>query len=979
MGERKHVTVMFADIKDSMRIIASDDAEDARQVLDAVVGAMMAAVHRYEGTVNKVLGDGIMALFGAPLAHEDHAVRAAYAALAVRDAVPVVVKELHADHKAIQVRVGLHSGEVVVRSIGNDLSLDYDAIGPTVHLASRMEQFAEPGTIRLTGATQRLAEGLIEAQPLGRLPVKGLAEPVETFVLNAASAARTRLQAAAGRGLSHFVGRQAELVALEKALVLAGDGNGQIVAVVGRPGAGKSRLFHEFLHSPAVRHCRIIESLSVSYGKATAWLPVINLLRTYFGLRDSDSAPAIQAKVTAKLTTLQEALPPPLPALLSLLDVPFEDGNWQALDPPQRRRRIINAVKTLLLSEAAKQTTILVFEDLHWIDSETQAVLDSLVDSLPGTRVLLLVNYRPEYNHGWGGHTYYSQLRTNPLPPASTAELLDALLGQNPRLHPLRRRLAENADGNPFYLEESVRALVEQGALAGAPGAYQLAGAWEAVELPPSVRAIIAGRIDRLTPSDKQLLQTAAVIGHDVPLTALQAITEAGEESLHRGIHDLMEAEFLYERRLFPDLEYSFKHAITQMVAYESLLKQRRRELHARVGETLERLYPDRLAEMAEALAGHYAEGEVWGRAAKHALRAGEKYKIKYSYAKAILLARQAINSAERANGASEEREQALELLGDLLSLTSDLEEANRCYERACELAAAPADHERVANKRHRPATAVRDGGKLAYFIHGRGIETLIFVGSLGYNPASFQPVLERICQDFRIITMQPRGFGTSDPKPQTYTFLERVADIRAVIEAVHDGPTIAVGLSQGVRYVVRIAAEHPALLQKLVLLGGSPRPSVGPQTRFDSEGDSLAWQAKWNRAAAEDDLESAVRLFAAIMFTESGTEDLVENWVQACLRIPPTALRPFFFESMPGSDVTSLLPRIRVPTLIMHGMDDRITSVDAGHELQRTIQGAQFYGFAGKGHMPIFTATQEFCDVLKSFVRYGMVPVHTC
>ena len=447
-GERKLVTVLFADLKGSMELLADRDPEEARQLLDPVLERMMDAVHRYEGTVNQVMGDGIMALFGAPLAHEDHAVRACYAALALQEAIRRYSTEMRRTHGVeVQIRVGLHSGEVVVRAIGNDLHMDYSAIGQTTHLAARMEQLAPPGSTRLTAATLRLAEGFVQVTALGPVPVKGLLAPVDVFELVGAGPARTRLQAASVRGLTRFVGRDTELVALYQALEQAAAGDGQVVALVGEPGVGKSRLVYEGTRSHRTQGWLVLESSAVSYGKATPYVPVIDLLKAYCGIEAHDDARRRREKALGKVLSLDEALRPMLPAILALLEVPVDEPQWQALDPPQRRQRTLDAVQRLLLRESQVQPVLLVCEDLHWIDTETQALLDSLVESLPTARLLLLVNYRPEYQHPWGHNTHSMQLRLDPLPPARADELLQALLGTDPSLAPLTPLVIARTEG----------------------------------------------------------------------------------------------------------------------------------------------------------------------------------------------------------------------------------------------------------------------------------------------------------------------------------------------------------------------------------------------------------------------------------------------------------------------------------------------------------------------------------------------------
>jgi class 3 adenylate cyclase len=503
---------LFADLKGSMELLADRDPEEARKLLDPVLERMMEAVHRFEGTVNQVMGDGIMALFGAPLAHEDHAVRACYAALRMQESVKKYAEEVRRSHAAVvKIRVGLNSGEVVVRAIGSDLRMDYTAVGQTTHLAARMEQIADPGAIVITPETLALAEGYVEVKSLGPVPVKGLAEAVEVFEVTGAGPARTRLQAAARRGLTRFVGRDAEVEQLRRVQQLAANGHWQVAAVVGEAGVGKSRLVYEFTHSHRLQGWLTLDSASVSYGKATSYLPVIDLLKGYFKIQDRNDLREIREKVTGKLLTLDRALEPTLPAFLALLDVPVDDDAWQALDPGQRRQQTLDAVKRLLLREAREQPLLLIFEDLHWIDGETQALLDGLVDSLGSARLLLLVNYRPEYQHAWGGKTSYSQMRLDALPAESAGELLDALLGEDPGLTPLKQLLVKR--GNPFFLEETVRTLVETKALAGERGRYRLTQPVQAIQVPPTVQVMLAARIDRLPAEDKRLLQTASVIG----------------------------------------------------------------------------------------------------------------------------------------------------------------------------------------------------------------------------------------------------------------------------------------------------------------------------------------------------------------------------------------------------------------------------------------------------------------------------------
>ncbi|PWT73916.1 MAG: hypothetical protein C5B46_04860, partial [Proteobacteria bacterium] len=607
-----------------MELLANRDPEEARKILDPVLERMMEAVHRYEGTVNQVMGDGIMALFGAPLAHEDHSVRACYAALRMQEQVSRYSSEMQDNVGiAIKIRVGLNSGEVVVRSIGNDLHMDYTAVGQTTHLAARMEQLANPGSILMAAATFDLSRGHVAAVRHGPTTVKGLSEPVDVYQLTAIEPTHTRFQASATRGLTRFVGRSTELAQMFAALERAKNGHGELVALVGEPGVGKSRLVWEFTHSQHARAFRVLETGSVSYGRASAWRPVIDLLKAYFQIREDEDAHTVRERIGATTRQPDRQLEAFLSPLLYLLDVPFDDAAWDKLEPSERRARILNACKHLLLREARVQPLLLVFEDLHWIDHETQVLLDTLVDSLLNARMLLLVNYRPEYQHAWGGKGSYTQIRVDPLDPNSAEKLLDALLGDNPALKSIRRLLLQRTGGNSFFLEESVRTLIETGVLHGAPGDYRVARPTDEIAVPATVQTMLAARIDRLAVSDKQLLQTASVIGKDVPFALLSEIAGMPADALRTALTDLQVADFIYEATAYPVLEYTFKHALTHEVAYRSLLQDQRRTLHARIVQAVERMYADRLSEQIERLAHHALRGEMWEKAVDYLHQAG--------------------------------------------------------------------------------------------------------------------------------------------------------------------------------------------------------------------------------------------------------------------------------------------------------------------------------------------------------------------
>jgi class 3 adenylate cyclase/two-component SAPR family response regulator/tetratricopeptide (TPR) repeat protein len=683
--ERKQVTVLFADLKGSMEMLADRDPEDARKLLDPVLERMMAAVHRYEGTVNQVMGDGIMALFGAPRAHEDHAVRACYAALRMHALVQQYAEQARQRHGVnVRIQVGLDSGEVVVRAIGSDLRMDYTAVGQTTHLAARMQQAARPGSTLLTRSTLNLVEGYVTVKPLGPISVKGMTDTMEAYELTGAGPARTRFQASIPRGLTRFVGRDVELAQLRHAQQLAGDGHGQVASIVGEPGVGKSRLVHEFIHSQRLQDWQILEGGAVSYGKAISYLPVIALLKSYFKVEDRDDLGQVREKVTGRLLTLDRALQPILPALLALLDVPVDDPSWPTLSPGQRRQRTLDAVRRLLLRQAHEQPLLLIFEDLHWIDGESQALLDGLVDSVGSARVLLIVNYRPEYQHVWGSKTYYSQLRLDMLPVESAGKMLDTLLGDDPGLAPLKERLVRR--GNPAFLEETVRILAETKALAGERGQYRLTRSIQAIQvsatLSATVQAVLSARIDRLPPEDKRLLQVASVIGKDMPFALLQAIADLPDEALRAGLESLQSAEFLYETGLYPEIAYSFKHALTHEVTYGGLLRERRRALHARIVDAIETLHRDRLGGEIERLAHHAQRGELREKAVQYLRQAGAKAATRSAFHDARVWLEQALEVVEALPESPSVLEQAFEIRLELRPVLNLLGEPRQALER---------------------------------------------------------------------------------------------------------------------------------------------------------------------------------------------------------------------------------------------------------------------------------------------------------
>jgi class 3 adenylate cyclase/tetratricopeptide (TPR) repeat protein len=636
-GERKTVTALFADIKGSTELEQDLDPEEARTIVDPALKLMIEAVHRYDGYVVQSTGDGIFALFGAPIAHEDHPQRALYSALRMQEEIRKYGDRLlEGGGVPLEIRVGVNTGEVVVRLIKTgEGHVEYMPIGHTTNLASRMQAVARSGSVVVSEQTRKLVEGYFQLKPIGPTRVKGVSEPVNVYEVTGLGPLRTRLQRSAGRGLSKFVGREREMEALEHAAEQAKAGRGQIVAAMAEAGVGKSRLYFEF-KSKNQSGWMVLETFSVSHGKASAYLPTIELLHGYFRITSDDDARARREKIGGKVLMLDRKLEDALPYLFGLLGIVEGEDPLAQMDAQVRKRRTLDAVKRLLLRESLNQPLMVIFEDLHWIDDETQVLLNLLADSIGTAKILLLVNYRPEYSHQWGSKTYYTQLRLDPLGKESAYEMLTALLGADAQLAALKNLITEKTEGNPFFMEETVQVLLDEGALVRDGSAIRLTRPLGELKIPPTVQAILAARIDRLPVGEKELLQTLAVIGKEFPLSLVRAISGRTDDDLGRILNDLQLAEFIYEQPAMGDVEYTFKHALTLEVAYNSVLSERRRIVHGRVGEAIEAIFTRSLDDHLSELAHHYSRSPNTRKAVEYLGRTGRQALERYAFNEAL-------------------------------------------------------------------------------------------------------------------------------------------------------------------------------------------------------------------------------------------------------------------------------------------------------------------------------------------------------
>jgi class 3 adenylate cyclase len=657
-GERKLVTVMFADIRGSFEMIADRDPEQAQAILDELLRTMIDAVHRYDGTVNQVLGDGLMALFGAPIAHEDHAFRAASAALAIRDAVRGARMPSAVGSESPDVRIGLNSGLVVITAIDNDLSVEYRAVGATTHLASRMEQIAPAGGIRLTRDTLRLAEGLIEVESVGRIAVKGVRDPVEVFELKRIAPSGTRFGSRVARGLTPLVGRAVELELLSGALRAAQNGEPRVIALDGEPGVGKSRLCHELMRSGAARECRALAVAASSHDRTTAYAPIAALLRGAFEVSHAEDTEPARLRIERQVSP---ELHEHLPVLLDLLHLSPAAAAPDHLEPAQRKRRISEAVRAFVRWVGSTGCALLVFEDLQWFDAETLELLEGIASDPPARNLLLILTSRTALPRAWAPFLS-AQRRVLPLAPDLAGELVESLLGAHPASKSLREQLIQRTAGNPLFLEEIVRTLFDARELVGEAGSLAPREPLAAPEIPASVQALFAARIDRTAAGVKALVQTAAVVGSEMSLELLGAVTRLAGGELRAQLAGAVDAGLLVETPHFPGSRCAFVHAIAHEVALGTVLHSQRTQLHVRVVEALEALHPDRVVEQIERLAEHSHAGELWQKSARYSLLAAGRAANRFANRDAVAQVERGLNAVERMPSGAARAEAAIDL-----------------------------------------------------------------------------------------------------------------------------------------------------------------------------------------------------------------------------------------------------------------------------------------------------------------------------
>ncbi|MBM4445157.1 MAG: guanylate cyclase [Chloroflexi bacterium] len=655
-GERKLVTVLFADVANYTGMSGKLDSEECHQIMDGCFQILMDEIHRYEGTINQFTGDGVMALFGAPVSHEDHARRACHAALAIQKALEGYGQKVKKDCAVdFRMRIGLNSGPVIVGSIGNDLRMDYTAVGDTTNLASRLQGLAEPGRVLVSSDVHKMARDFFNFGHRGRLKVKGKEETVEAYELLEPTEVASRIEASVLRGLTKFVGREKEMATLREAWDKAKTGSGQVVGILGEAGVGKSRLLLELRRSLQSDNHTYLEGHCLHYGSAMPYLPLLDVLRSYFGLKEGEREFLVRKRLEEKTSSVDPKLKAILPPLQELLSLKVEDEAYLKLEPQKKREKIFEAMRDLLVVESQRKPLLLAIDDFQWTDRTSEEFLSYFIGHLPNTPILLLLLYRPEYTHQWGSRSCYSQIRVDELPARSSADLVRAMLEEGEVAPELRELILNRAAGNPLFMEEFTHTLLENGSIKKKDSQYVLSRKPSEIHVPDTIQGIIAARMDRLDENLKRIMQVASVIGRDFAYRILQTITGMQEE-LKGHLVNLQGLEFIYEKSLYPELEYVFKHALTQEVAYNSLLLKRRKQIHERIGKAIEELYPDRLEEFCEALAHHYSTAEDWEKAFHYLKLSAEKAHRGYATREAFNYYCQALNTMRQLPDAEESR-----------------------------------------------------------------------------------------------------------------------------------------------------------------------------------------------------------------------------------------------------------------------------------------------------------------------------------
>jgi class 3 adenylate cyclase/pimeloyl-ACP methyl ester carboxylesterase len=965
-AERRQLTVMFVDLVGSTTLSGRLDPEEMREVIRSYQNAVAAEITHFDGHVAKFMGDGVLAYFGWPRAHEDDAERAVRTGLRVADAVA----KLSAAGAFLSVRIGIATGLAVVGDlIGTGAAQEDAVVGETPNLAARLQALAAPGAVLVAEGTRQLLGELFNLEDLGTHVLHGFPEPRRAWRVIGEGRARGRFEALHGAGLTPLVGREHELALLIDHWASAREGEGQVVLLTGEPGIGKSRLTEALCERLQNEHCALLRLYCSPYHTGTALHPFISELEHAAGLQRGDSAETKLDKLEVVIAGRAEKASAVAPLFGALFSIAAGERYAPLnLTAQQRKERTLDALLKRFDVLAGDQPVLLVFEDLHWIDPTSLELLGLLIDRIPDLPLLAIFTFRPEFTPPWSGRAPVTMLSLNRLSRRHAADLVNQASGAKALPHDILDQIVSRGDGVPLFIEELTKSVLESSLPGDARAPFAARGTREPPVIPTTLHDSLMARLDRLGPV-KEVAQIAACIGREFSHELLAAVSSLADDDLCDALDRLASSGLVY--RGAPAAEFhSFRHALVHEAAYRSLLRSKRQQLHSCIAGIVEDRFPNIGEMQPEWLARHFTEAGLAGPSSKYSLRAGQHAKDAYANREAVVHLHRCLESiallpvGQLDDQLEQRRLEALVLLGDLASVAGDIDQANQYYGQALELPASADVRRRIGNKLHRRGVTLRDGARITFYEHGGGTPTLLFLAPLAYGLAAFQPIVEQLSQDFQIVTVDPRGSGASDPLIRPYPLSEHAKDTRSVIAALDGGSLVGVGISRSANVLLRLAHAEPRLFDKLVTIG-CPPSDTGPP--FFSEDYMKRTKEMFERG----DIEGIVRFHTSLVLSEPETRQLRELFVQNRLQVPyETTLS--FFDRDSTVDVTSILSEITVPTLVTHGCEDRLVAFHAAEYLSARLPNAQLYPFHARGHLLLFTATDEFCEVLRRFVRSG-------
>ena len=985
-AERRHLTVMFVDLAGSTALSARLDPEDMREIISAYHDAVAAGVKRFEGYVAKLMGDGVLAYFGWPRAHEDEAERAVRAGLAIVQAVGAL--DIRGDH-ALTARVGIATGLVVVGDlVGEGAAQEEAVVGETPNVAARLQQLAPPGAVVIAESTRRLLGGLFSLVELGPQPVRGIETPIPVFHVLREAAAESRFEALRTVELGPLIGRDLELALLLDRWETAKVGEGQVVLLSGEAGIGKSRLvlaLRERLRGEACS--RIGFSCSPHHVNSALW-PIVTQLERAAGYSRDDTWSAKLEHLEALLGQAGEPLASAVPPVAELLGLPLE-GRYPVPGgtPQEKKARVFAVLLAQLEGLAHRQPVLVVLEDAQWLDPTTSEFFDRFADRLRQLPVLFVATLRPEWIAPWARYLHATTLSLNRLGRSGSRMLIERTTGDRALPPAISEAILSRTEGVPLFVEELTKTVLESGLFAGASGdgSFELRNALPPLAIPETLQDSLLARPERLAPT-REVAQIAACIGREFDEEIVGAVADLSQPLLADALDQLRQAQLIQRHGTPPRHVYAFKHALVRDAAYATLLRSRRRQLHLRIAEAIERLRPETVAGQPEILAQHFMECGLRDRAAAYLLAAGRLAKGRNAIREAVSQLEACLKlmsqpAEETEPSVRETKRECLLMLGDLAGVVDDLDRANNYYECAAALADADADRRNAQNRMHRIDYAERDGARIAFYEHGTGEQAIVFINPIHYGLSVFQPIVEQLCQEFRIITVDCRGAGRSDPLVRPYGTLNHMEDLAAIIETAAAAPVIAVGISAASALVLQLAANHPQSVCKLMVVGADWRGPLpdGFQVRdpeFARRRDEIIGRGALHESpgALEDPgaLEELIELVAESCYSRPEEAELRRLSAERWRRLPRQTTLSFFGDPDPGRDIAPLLGSLAVPVLVAHGREDRQKPWTLSEFIASRIPGAQLYLFDGAGHLPMFSATDEFCRVLRNFIRTG-------